>query len=171
MDKKIWKRVKKEDQFRLEVCGHRLLVKPLEAESNKETTIALLADTKGADQRAQVYGLVLELGDLCFTDLSGITTQLDNFDIETGGKTGHITRGIGQAWCKVGDTILYHPYSYAQVRDPMTFEYRDDVIIVNDQDVYAVVHNLDVYEEAVRGLQEEDEKEVKKKAESLKSKY
>lgn len=170
MDKMIWKRVKEKDSFRLEVVGHRLLVRPLEAESNKESTIALLEKTKGADQRAQVYGEVLALGDLCFKDLSSTQMQQNTYTSK-GMQVGHTTFGTGQDWCKVGDIILYHPYSYSQVRDPMTFEFRDDVIIVNDQDVYAVVHNLGAYEKAVNRLQKADLKKAKEKQKNLKSKY
>ena len=170
MDKKIWKRVKEKNSFRLEVVGHRLLVRPLEAESNKESTIALLKGTKESDQRAQVYGCVIALGPLCFKDLAGTSIQMDTF-MKNGNRVGHTTQGTGQPWCKVGDIILYHPYSYAQVRDPLTFEYRDDVIIVNDQDVYAVVHNLAAYEKAVKRLEKADEKAAAKAAALAKSEY
>ena len=171
MDKKLWKKVTEKDSLRLEVVGHRLLVTPLEAESNKETNIDLLKSTKDSDQRAQVYGVVLSLGALCFKDLAGTTRQLNNFHPNTGMLVGHNTVGTGEAWCKVGDVILYHPYSYAQVRDPITFEFRDDVIIVNDQDVYAVVGNLDAYTKAIRALQKEDEVAAKEKAANVKSRY
>lgn len=167
--KKIWERVMKTKSFKLEVLGHRLLVKPLDAE--QETSIELLDDTKDSDQRAQTYGVVLQIGDLAFKDLSGNKMHMKNYDPKSGTQIGETEMNIGKAWCQVGDTILFHPYSYARIRDPITMEYRDDAIIVNDQDVYAVVTNLEAYEDEVNRLREKDQKAAAKKAENTKSKW
>ena len=162
--KKIWKKVSKESTFMLKVVGHRLLVKPLDAGS-KESNIELLADTQSSDQRAQVYGEVLQVGSLCFADLTG-ETRTEKF-----GTTITHTTKVGDPWCEVGDVILYHPYAYQQVRDPLTMEYRDDYIVVNDQDVLAVVYGVDAYKDAINALKEAEEKEAAEKAQNLKSRW
>ena len=166
--KKIWEKIPKEKLFRIQVVGHRLLVKPLDAE--QESAINLLKQTKESDQMAQVYGTVIALGDLCFKDLSGSKRTVDMFNND-GDMIGNKTVNVGQAWCLVGDTILFHPYSYSRVRDPVTQEFRDDVIIVNDQDVYGVVHNLPEYRKAIAEEIAEAQEEEKVRVKTLKSKW
>lgn len=78
---------------------------------------------------------------------------------------------FGSPWCAVGDIILFHPYAYQRVRDPITMDFRDDMIVVNDQDVIAVVDGLEEYKVTYDDLKKEHDLKMKEQAEQNRSRY
>jgi co-chaperonin GroES (HSP10) len=141
-------RVAPEKDLRLAIKGHRLLIRPLDADNKSE--IELLSVTRDADQQAQAFGTVLAVGDLCWKDLSyrKFTWAGPHYGIDYGNQPGMWEEHHGDQWCKVGDIVLYQRYSGARVPDPASGELRYDLVVVNDKDVLAVVDNLDEYKVA-----------------------
>jgi co-chaperonin GroES (HSP10) len=131
--------VSPEKDLRVRIKGHRILIRPLDAD--KKTAIQLIETTKEADQLAQAYGTVLQVGPISWKDLSYKTLRR----IFSG---GFFEEYQGDAWCEPGDTVLYQRYSGARVPDPVTGELRRDLVAINDKDIIAVVENLDEYQKA-----------------------
>ncbi len=111
-------------KFHIAVRGHRVLVEPLPA-LDQFGQIILIDETKQSDKLAVTLGYVLQVGELCWKDL-----------------------GKAEPWCKVGDMVLFQRYGGARVHDPVTTKYRDDVALINDQDIQGVVTGYDEYKDA-----------------------
>lgn len=154
--KKLWKEIPPEKMFNLTLVGHRLLVKPLGAKQ-RSGVIETLESTDQSDQLAQVYGQVLQVGHLAFKDLSGTTIH---YRATVSNDVVDVDEKIGKPWCVAGDVVLYHPFSYQRIRDPITMDYRDDMCVINDQDVIAVVRDLDRYKAEYERLEEEEKQRV-----------
>lgn len=94
--------------------GHRVLVQPDPVEEKSASGIVLaVGDTKKLEQNSQVIGTVLEIGE-------GAYKEFDS------------------PWCKVGDRVLYQRYAGMKVPDGKG-KYRDDLLVLNDLDITAVV--------------------------------
>lgn len=155
-------KVSQEKELKLVIRGHRLLVRPLEADRKLE--IELIKITKDADQQAQAYGKVLQVGDLAWKDLSYRKVKYKYGADEW---EDH----VGDQWCKVGDIILYQRYSGARVPDPASGELRTDLVVINDKEVIAVVENLDEYQNAYEEAKNEALAKHREEAEMRKIGY
>lgn len=112
--------------------GHLVLVAPDEIkEEVSEGGIVLGEQTRKADAYAQTRGTVLDIGPTCWKDLGGKSVKY----IKEGST---IKESIGEPWCKIGDTIIFQRYSGGRIADDKG-KYREDVILVNDKDVLAVI--------------------------------
>jgi len=102
-------------------CGHRLLVKPFKQEQVDEimrkhseflSTLTVINDNKKREDASVDRGVVVAIGPTAWRDFGG------------------------EAWCKVGDEILFAKFAGKFTTDPETGE---DFAILNDEDVVAVV--------------------------------
>jgi len=104
-------------------CGHRLVVKPFKQEEvdeilKKATESGFLAkfqivnENKEREDASVDQGVVLSIGPTAWHDFNSLP------------------------WCGVGDTILFAKFAGKFVKDPETNE---NVVILNDEDVIAVV--------------------------------
>ena len=91
--------------------GHRVLVLPEQVESVSEGGIILHTETqRGREALAQMYGVVVAMGDTCFADQP-------------------------TPWCGVGDRVSFGKYSGLIYTGTDGLTYR----VVNDLDVVAKV--------------------------------
>lgn len=121
------------DKSRIKPVGHRLLIKLEEVEETYgETKILVARDAVNMAQHAQVVGEVLAIGDQAFIDLGGREVQTKD------GNTTVITKD-GKPWCKVGDKVLVEKYKFMQIPDEDLKDYKSDIVLVNDQNVTAIV--------------------------------
>jgi co-chaperonin GroES (HSP10) len=99
----------------IEVCGHRVLIKPdpLEEEVNG---IIIVHDKR--EEGATVTGIVAAVGPTCWN-----AYDKDHPD--------------WKPWCKIGDHIVYAKYSGKDITDPNT---GDKYRLINDEDVQVVLH-------------------------------
>lgn len=102
----------------LKVCGHRILIKPLELEQVDETYkrakavgIELLEGDKNRERNAVDKGHVVSIGTTAFKDFGGAP------------------------WCKEGDFIAYAKYAGKWVEDPFD---KEKYLVLNDEDVICV---------------------------------
>lgn len=103
-------------------CGHRILVKPQKLEevddayaSARKLGIQIVdGNQKRLEQLAVDKGTVLAIGATAFKDFGG------------------------EAWCEVGDTIVYARHGGKLIKDPETNE---EVLLLNDEDVIAKLEN------------------------------
>jgi len=100
-------------------CGHRLVVKPFKQEevdevlkNAKKFGFEIVNENKKREDASVDTGIVLAIGPTAWHDFKS------------------------EAWCAVGDTILFAKFSGKFVEDPET---KEDVVILNDEDVIAVV--------------------------------
>ena len=119
------------EKFHIDVKGHRVLVEPM-AVAEFSGLIKLNADTQKSDRLAVTLGTVLQIGDLCWKDLGDVPP-----------------------WCKVGDLVLFQRYGGARVHDPVPNEFREDVALINDQDIQAVITRYNEYKEEYNKVKEE----------------
>lgn len=108
----------------LEVCGHRVLLKPDHFEEVTESGIILnVGDDWKREKAATVIGTIVDIGPnawLAFDD--------------------------GKPWAKVGDRVYYAKYSGKVVMDG-----EDEYITCNDEDIIAIIHDDQTYSRE-RGL-------------------
>ncbi|MBT8449328.1 MAG: co-chaperone GroES [Gammaproteobacteria bacterium] len=101
----------------VEVVGHRVLLKPHFEEEKTEWGFELgHTDTFKREKAATVVGKVISVGDMAWKAFDG-----DNPD--------------WKPWAKVGDVVYFAKYGGKFI----TID-EEDYIIVNDEDVQAVVH-------------------------------
>jgi co-chaperonin GroES (HSP10) len=100
-------------------AGHRLVVKPFKQEEVDEVLKAakkfgfeIVNENKKREDASVDQGVVLAIGPTAWQDFKS------------------------EPWCKKGDTILFAKFSGKFVTDPETNE---DVVILNDEDVVAVI--------------------------------
>ena len=93
----------------------------------------LVKSTKDADALAQVYATVLAIGDDCWKDLGGVKKEWLDMETDIMHKVSD-----GPPWCKVGDRILYDRYCTRKIPGK-DGKFREDVVILNDLDVSAVL--------------------------------
>jgi chaperonin GroES len=96
--------------------GHRVLIKPDDVEAKSKGGIILPEELKKQEQGAQVVGTVLDIGDTCWLDTPS-----------------------GEPWCSVGDRVVFAKYSGMKIWNPVEGKYRDDILIVNDLDITALI--------------------------------
>ncbi len=104
----------------IKVCGHRLLVKPIEFMSDDPVVQAAkrlgieIARTDDRKREAESVdkGKVVQIGPTAWKDFNS------------------------EPWCKVGDTIVYAKFAGKLVIDPTT---QEKMIALNDEDVVCVV--------------------------------
>lgn len=91
--------------------GHRVLVLPEQIEETTESGIILhTASQREREALAQMYGLVVAMGDSCFADQKS-------------------------QWCKVGDRVSFGKYSGLIYTGKDEKTYR----VINDLDIVAIV--------------------------------
>lgn len=104
----------------IKICGHRLLVKPMDYLSDDPALqrmkamgfqIADTEDNKRAKESVD-KGTVVQVGPTAFKDFGG------------------------DAWCEVGDEIVYAKFAGKLIVDPSTNE---KFYAINDEDVVAIV--------------------------------
>jgi chaperonin GroES len=100
----------------LKPLGHRVLIKPDDVNDTSKGGIYLGEDLKKQEQGAQVIGTVLDIGDTCWLDTPS-----------------------GEPWCSVGDRVVFAKYSGMKIWNPVEGKYRDDILIVNDLDITALI--------------------------------
>ena len=104
-------------------CGHRLVVKAFKQEEVDEVLkrasesgflkdFQIINSNKKREDASVDKGVVLSIGPTAWKDFGS------------------------DPWCKVGDTILFAKFAGKVVEDPET---KEDVFILNDEDVVAVV--------------------------------
>lgn len=104
-------------------AGHRLVVKPFKQEevdpvlkkaqeSGFLKNFEIVNSNKAREDASVDKGVVLDIGPTAWKDFGG------------------------EAWCKKGDVILFAKFAGKFTTDPETEE---DVVILNDEDVVAVV--------------------------------
>lgn len=103
----------------VQVCGHRLLIKPFNIEEHdevfaaaKRAGIALLESDARKQQTAVDKGTVLQLGFTAFKAYDD-----------------------GVPWCSVGDTVAFAKFGGKYIKDPVT---KEDYLILNDEDVLCI---------------------------------
>lgn len=162
LETRIQERMSAEDQFIIVPKGHRLLIQPLEADQNY--SIELLSETLESDKLGNTLGRVLAIGEQAWKDLGGS-------EIEFSDVADHTFRvKNGPPWAAVGDIVLFQRYSGMRVLDPMSLKYRDDRVIVNDQDIVAVVHGFDEYSKKYNKAKDEVLAEIREEQEELRRK-
>ena len=95
----------------LKALGYRMLI---EVEEVPETTaggIILAQQTKDADEAAQEFGKVVDIGEFAFKEYP-------------------------RRWCQVGDTVSFQKYVGKVIVDPET---KKKFRVINDIDVHCVV--------------------------------
>lgn len=105
----------------IEVCGHRILVKPILLEESDDTYrsakaagIILARDNTKRERESVDRGVVLQIGPTAW--------QTDSLG--------------GKPWAEVGDTVVYAKFAGKLVQDPET---KEELICINDEDVCAIV--------------------------------
>lgn len=96
--------------------GHRVLVRPDSIEDKTKGGIILPDQTTKQEQGAQAVGTVLDIGDSCWLDTPS-----------------------GEPWCEVGDRVVYARYSGMKIWDVVTGKFRDDLLLLNDLDITALI--------------------------------
>ena len=101
--------------------GHRVLVKADDVDLQTDWGFHIVADER-REKHAQNYGTVLAVGPDAWKAFRKMSE----------GKEVN-----GQPWAAPGDRIVYAKYAGKFLNDPET---GDEVIIINDEDVVAIVH-------------------------------
>lgn len=96
--------------------GHRVLIQPDDVNQKSKGGIILPDELTKQEKGAQVVGTVLDIGSTCWADSPN-----------------------GEAWCKVGDRVVFAKYSGMKIWNPVEGKYREDILIVNDLDICALV--------------------------------
>ena len=96
--------------------GHRVLIKPDNVEGTSKGGIILPEELKKQEQGAQVVGTVLAIGETCWMDTPS-----------------------GEPWCQEGDRVVFAKYSGMKIWNPVEGKYREDLLIVNDLDITALI--------------------------------
>ena len=104
----------------IKVCGHRVLVKPIEFMSDDPVV-----------RRAQALGIEIAKTE----DRKREAESVDKGTVKQIGPTAWKDFN-SDAWCKVGDTVVYAKYAGKLIIDPDT---QEKYIALNDEDIVAVV--------------------------------
>lgn len=105
----------------IKVCGHRLLVKPIDYLDDDPTvkrakeTLGLVIPELEENKRAKESvdrGTVIQIGPTAWRDFNS------------------------DPWCQIGDTIVYAKFAGKLIVDPDT---QDKYVALNDEDVVAVL--------------------------------
>jgi co-chaperonin GroES (HSP10) len=103
----------------LKALGYRLLIKPDEIKTTTESGIEVVLDRK-LEKIAIQTGTVIDIGPIAFKDYNKSYSS--------------------EAWCSVGDKVLFSKYGGKWIYDPETFDGFDidkaeQYIIIDDSDV------------------------------------
>lgn len=112
--------------------GHIVIVAPDPVKEKTEGGIVIMESTQEDDAAAQTYGTVLAMGPDCFTDLAGPTRTKREAD------GTEVSRKAGTQIFAVGSRVLYQRYAGMRVPGP-DGNLRKDIILLNEQDITAVV--------------------------------
>ena len=96
----------------IKAIGFRVIVKPKEVEEKTESGIVLAVD-KGMEERAQVVGTIVHIGD-DFADA--------------------YRPKVARWGLKEGDKVYYAKYAGKWVEDPQT---KEQLLVLNDEDIVA----------------------------------
>jgi co-chaperonin GroES (HSP10) len=103
----------------IQVCGHRVLVRPYTKE---------LFDPVYAAAKAQGIQVILE-------NEKRVSASVDKGFVLSIGPSAWKDFG-GEPWCKVGDTVIWAKHAHKVVEDPET---KEELGILNDEDIVAVI--------------------------------
>jgi co-chaperonin GroES (HSP10) len=112
--------------------GHVVIVAPDPVKEATQSGIILTKDTVKDDAAAQTYGTVLAMGPECFVDLAGVTKIFPGPD----GEQHRLKKAT--ALFTIGDRVLYQRYTGLKIPGP-DGELRQDIVLLNEQDISAVV--------------------------------
>jgi len=119
----------------IEPVGNRILVKPDSVEKKSEGGIILTDDTTERHAMATCYGVVLAMGEDCYTSTGATTYRwLDSKWVPF----EKMDRGYVEPWCKVGDRVAYCQWSGGLGQ---TGKDGEKYKVMNDVDVTAVVES------------------------------
>lgn len=100
----------------LQVCGHRVLIKPKDIETESSGGIVLVVNER-MEKAGQYVGVVHSIGP---TAWKAFDSSLPDW----------------KPWCNIGDTVVYAKYGGKFVIDPETEE---EYVIINDEDCLCVI--------------------------------
>lgn len=96
----------------IEVCGHRVLIKPRDVEKVTKGGIYIPDNVADKEARATTVGKVVSIGPTAWYDFPG------------------------DPWCNIGDLVMYGKYAGKFVEDPDT---KDKYMVVNDEDIICIL--------------------------------
>lgn len=99
----------------IEVCGHRVLLKPKDVEKVTKGGIYIPDTIAEKERLATTVGRVVGIGPTAWYDFPG------------------------EPWCKVGDLVMYGKYGGKMVDAPDGNKY----VLINDEDCLAIVSEED----------------------------
>lgn len=100
----------------LNPVGPRVLIQPDTLEEVSAGGIVLHSKELEKERWAMVTGTVIAIGHSCWKDQPG-----------------------GIPWCSEGDRIIYQKNSGMRIWDPKIGKFREDILLLNDLDVVAVI--------------------------------
>lgn len=103
--------------MKLEICGHRILIRPDSIEKISKGGI-ILAQNEKREQAAQTTGTVVSVGPMAWKAFDGKDPKW-------------------KPWANVGDHVLYTRYGGRYTKDPDNSD--GELIIINDEDILAVI--------------------------------
>lgn len=95
----------------LKPLGYRMLIEVEEIPETTAAGIILAQQTREADQNAQEFGRVMDMGEFCYKEYPA-------------------------RWCKIGDVVSFQKYVGKVIIDPET---KKRFRVINDIDVHCVV--------------------------------
>ena len=96
----------------INVCGHRVLLKPKDVEKVTKGGIYIPDNVADKEARATTVGTVINVGPTAWHDFPG------------------------DPWCKEGDVVLYGKYGGKIVEDPNT---KEKYVVCNDEDIICIL--------------------------------
>lgn len=110
-------------------CGHRVLVKTKEIETEKDLGNGLklsVVVNERLEKAAQIEGTVIAIGPDAWKAFRAVDDE------------GRWVNG--RPWAKVGDRVYYARYAGHSLKDPETGE---DLTILNDEDITCIITGED----------------------------
>lgn len=110
---------------KIKIQGYTVLIKPKKIEEVSEggILIARTSQSNQLEQHKMLEGVVVQLGDLAFTD-----------------KVNRVTEEVGKKWCDVGDTVYYRQYAAKFIPDPNDPDNKDLYLaVLSDEDIIATI--------------------------------
>lgn len=109
----------------LEVVGHRVLIKPhLQDEVSDGGIYLAVGETFERERGATQIGTIVSIGPNAWLDFKSADAE------------GNLV--AGKPWAKVGDVVYYAKYAGKEVKAGN----EDKYVIVNDEDVQCIIHEV-----------------------------
>ena len=121
-------------EYEAQVCGHRLMVEidPIKPPG----IIAMTDETIAKEQLGQAFGTILSIGPDCWTELGGR-------EVRVKGQGTEEVIPTGKPWGEVGDKVYFQRNAGARVWDPQKAAFREDIMFLNDKDIFAVLKPIE----------------------------